>query len=63
VPTWPPDNKFPANQAAIGYVNLGNGLGGNYRLATSSLFKAEGATAVDPGADVSTLDAMTKGVR
>jgi hypothetical protein len=63
VPTWPATNKFPANQAAIGYVNLGTGLGGDYRLAPSSLFKAEGTTAVDPGADLTGLDAMTKGVR
>jgi hypothetical protein len=63
VPTWPASNSFPVNQAAIGYVNLGSGLGGDYRLATSSLFKTAGTTTTAPGADVTTLNTMTSGVR
>ena len=63
VQTWPATNEFPANQAAIGYINLGTGLGGDYRLATSSLFKNSAASATDPGADVTTLDVLTDGVR
>jgi len=63
VPTWPAPNSFPVNQTAIGYVNLGSGLGGDYRLATSSLFKTAGTTTTAPGADVTTLNTMTSGVR
>jgi hypothetical protein len=62
--TWPAETThFPANQAAIGYVNLGSGLGGDYHLAASSPFKGKATDGRDPGADIDTLNAMTAGVR
>lgn len=64
VPTWPADNKVnPVNQAAIGYVNLNNGLGGDYRLASSSSFRQDATDGSDPGADVTAVNSITNGVR
>lgn len=64
IPTWPTQTtNFPANQSAIGYVNLGTGLGGDYRLSSASGFRSESTDGTDPGADMTTLNSMTGNVR
>ncbi len=61
---WPSSTtNFPADQSAIGYVNLGNGMGGDYTLAPSSPYKGKASDGTDPGADMATFNEMTDGVR
>ena len=61
---WPTQTTpFTANQSAFGYVNLGTGLGGDYRLSSASGFRSESTDGTDPGADMTTLNSLTGNVR
>ncbi len=59
---WPAGNKRPASLAAVGFVNAGTGVGGDYHLAASSGFKGKGTNNTDPGADIDLVNAATAGV-
>jgi hypothetical protein len=52
--SYPANNFFPANMAAVGFVNY---AGGNYRLSTSSPYKNAGTDGKDLGADIGALEA------
>jgi len=60
---WPEGNYMVGDQKAIGYVNLNNGLDGDYHLAPSSKFKGKGTDGKDPGADMDAVLAAVAGVR
>ncbi|GAC1433781.1 MAG: hypothetical protein NVS1B11_15110 [Terriglobales bacterium] len=47
---------------AVGFVNPGGGVGGDYHLAATSSFKGKGMNNSDPGADVDAVNAVTAGV-
>jgi hypothetical protein len=51
---YPADNFFPSSLAAVGFVNQ---AGGNYRLASSSPYRAAGTDGRDLGADIDALEA------
>jgi hypothetical protein len=57
--SYPANNYFPANAAAVGFVDY---AGGNYRLSPSSPYKNAGTDGKDLGADIDALDAATAGV-
>ena len=59
---WPAGNKRSGSLAAVGFVNAGTGVGGDYRLAASSGFKRKAANNTDPGADIDLVNAATAGV-
>lgn len=56
---YPSGNFFPANRAAVGFVNEGSD---DYRLASGSSYKNAGTDGKDLGADMSALLAETEGV-
>jgi hypothetical protein len=60
---WPAGNHVVGDQKSIGYVNLNNGLDGDYHLAASSKFKGKATDGKDPGADVDAVLAAISGVR
>lgn len=60
---WPEGNAITRDQRAIGYVNLNNGIDGNYHLAASSKFKGKATDGKDPGADVDAVLVAVAGVR
>jgi hypothetical protein len=49
---YPPGNYFPANTAAVAFVDA---AGGNYRLAASSPYKYLGTDGKDLGADIDSI--------
>jgi hypothetical protein len=49
---WPSGNYFPANAAAVQFVDYNNGNGGNYQLLASSPYKNAGTDGKDLGADI-----------
>jgi hypothetical protein len=63
--TSKPDNYFPANTGAVGFVDY---AGGNYRLAAGSPYKGLGVDfngnpdGTDPGANIDAVEAATAGV-
>ena len=59
---WPANNMFPANPAAVQFVNYNNGNGGDYHLLSSSPAKNAGSDGKDLGADIDTILADTDGV-
>ena len=59
-PWHPQASWYPANAAAVGFVNAS---GGDYRLSASSPYKGRGAGGTDPGADIDELNRRTAGVR
>ena len=59
---WPANNMFPANPAAVQFVNYNNGNGGDYHLLSSSPYKNAGSDGKDLGADIDTILADTDGV-
>ena len=59
---WPNGNYFPANPAAVQFVNFNNGNGGDYHLQSSSPYKGIGTDGKDLGADITVLQATTAGV-
>jgi len=60
--TWPAGNFFPANVAAVQFVNYNNGNGGDYQLQSSSPYKNAGSDGKDLGADIAALEAAIAGV-
>ncbi|HKS73509.1 MAG TPA: hypothetical protein VJQ82_09965 [Terriglobales bacterium] len=60
---WPVGNWFPANTAAVGFTSYNNGNGGNYQLLSSSPYKNAGTDGKDLGADIVTINSLTKNVR
>jgi hypothetical protein len=56
---YPANNSFPANVAAVGFVNA---AAGNYRLATRSPYRKAGSGGRNPGADIDAVDAATRDV-
>lgn len=58
--TWPLGNFFPTNMSTVGFVNL---AGGDYHLASTSLYKGKAIDGKDPGADIDRVLSMTAGVR
>ena len=59
---WPSKNSFPADAAAVQFVNYNNGNGGDYHLLPTSPFKNTGTDGRDLGADVDTVLAQIAGV-
>jgi len=59
---WPSGNHFPADAAAVQFVNYNNGNGGNYQLQPSSPYKNAASDGKDMGADVAAIQAATVGV-
>jgi len=57
--SYPAGNFFPANVAAVGFVNA---AGGDYRLAASSPYKGQATDGTDPGADIAAVLFWTNGV-
>jgi hypothetical protein len=60
---WPEGNSTVRDQRSIGYVNLNNGLDGDYHLAASSKFKGKATDGKDPGADVDAVLSAVSGIR
>ncbi len=56
---YPPNNFFPADIAAIQFVNFASG---DYHLAATSPFKNAGTDLKDLGADIDAINAATAGV-
>ena len=59
---WPAGNQRPGSLTAVGFVNAGTGVGGDYHLAASSGYKGKGTNNTDPGADIDAVNAATAGV-
>ncbi len=57
--TYPSGNYFPANAAAVGFVNY---AGGDFRLSGSSAYKNAGLDGKDLGANIDALVAALAGV-
>jgi hypothetical protein len=55
-------NEYPTSRNDIGFVNLNGGVGGDYRLSSSSLYQTAGTNNSRPGADIDAIDAATQGV-
>jgi hypothetical protein len=60
---WPAKNMFPANPAAVQFVNYNNGNGGDYHLLSSSPYKDAGSDGKDLGADIDAIIDDTDGVQ
>jgi hypothetical protein len=60
--SWPSGNFFPANAAAVQFVNYNNGNGGDYHLSSSSPYKNAGTDGKDLGADIDAVTSATAGV-
>jgi hypothetical protein len=59
---WPAANLFPASPDNVGFVDYGNGNGGNYALLPSSPYKNAGLDGKDLGADIGAIQAAISGV-
>jgi hypothetical protein len=59
---YPTANYFPATASAVDFMNYNNGIGGDYHLSSSSLYRNKGTDGKDLGADVDALEAATTGV-
>jgi len=57
--SYPAGNYYPANLAAVGFVNA---AGGDYHLAASSPYKGKATDGTDPGADIDAIMTWTNGV-
>jgi hypothetical protein len=53
---------FPKDWKAVGFVDFGNGSGGDYHLAPSSHYRNTGSDGKDIGADIDAVASATKGV-
>jgi hypothetical protein len=60
---WPSGNYFPANPAAVNFVNFNNGSGGDYHLLPSSPYKNAASDGKDVGADVNAVMQATATAR
>lgn len=56
---WPANNFFPADAAAVQFVNFNNAVGGDYQLLSSSPYKNAGSDGKDLGADIEAIAAAT----
>jgi hypothetical protein len=56
---YPAKNFYPKTIADVGFVNV---AAGNYRLSARSRYRRAGADGRDPGANVDSIEAATKGV-
>ncbi|HEY8174210.1 MAG TPA: hypothetical protein VIF32_00830 [Gemmatimonadaceae bacterium] len=56
---YPAKNFFPKTIADVGFVNV---AAGNYRLSARSRYRRAGADGRDPGANVDSIEAATRGV-
>lgn len=52
--SYPANNYFPANSAAVGFVNF---AGGNYALTAGSPFRNAASDGTDPGANIAAITA------
>jgi hypothetical protein len=59
---WPAQNYFPADPAAVQFVNYNDGDGGDYHLLPSSPYKNAGLDGKDLGADIDAIQAATANV-
>ena len=57
--SYPPNNFFPANIAAVQFVNY---AGGDYRLSASSPFTGAASDGTDVGANINLLEAAISGI-
>src|SRR5258708_25035894 len=55
IATYPADNSYPLDVAALGFVDL---AGGNYRLGPASAYRAGGTDGKPIGADQSAIEAL-----
>ncbi len=49
---YPTSNFYPATYSAVGFTAYNNGVGGNYRLTSGSVYKNAGTDGKDLGADI-----------
>jgi hypothetical protein len=56
---YPAGNMFPATIAALGFVDY---AGGNYRLASTSLYAGRATDGTNPGANIDLVTSKTAGV-
>jgi hypothetical protein len=56
---YPIGNSYPATSDLIGFVDF---AGGNYRLASTSSYAKQATDGTDPGADIDTIELLTRGV-
>jgi hypothetical protein len=59
---WPTGNFFPADPAAVDFVNFNHGNGGDYHLLPSSPYKNAGTDGRDLGADIDIITSQIAGV-
>jgi hypothetical protein len=59
---WPLKNFFPASASTVQFVNYNGGIGGDYRLQSSSPYKAKGTDGKDLGADLDAVNTAIAGV-
>lgn len=57
---YPSGNFFPESLAEVGFADL---LQGDYQLSPTSPFRGVGTGGRDPGANITTVDALTAGAR
>jgi hypothetical protein len=60
--TWPANNMFAQTINDVGFMNYGNGNGGNYELHSSSPYKNKATDGKDLGADIVGLNAALANV-
>jgi Putative Ig domain len=63
VSIWPANNFFPADAAAVQFVNYNGGNGGDYHLLASSPYKNVGNDGKDLGADVDAVSTAIAGAQ
>ncbi|HEY1214790.1 MAG TPA: RICIN domain-containing protein, partial [Bryobacteraceae bacterium] len=51
-------NSFPSDFSQVAFVNYNGGSGGDYHLASTSLYKGTASDGTDPGANMDSLNAM-----
>jgi hypothetical protein len=61
--TWPAKSFFPTSAAAVRFGNYNGGIGGDYRLQSSSPYKRKGTDGKDLGADIDAIRSATEGVQ
>ncbi len=59
--SWPKKNFFPASAGALRFANYNGGIGGDYRLASSSPYKGKATDGKDLGADMDAIHSATAG--
>ena len=61
--SYPANNFFPANAAAVGFTNYNNGDGGDYTLLSTSPYHHAGTDGKDLGADTCTVTSAVNAAR